>query len=55
MLLCKRDFSNFNEGKFVSDYSKIDNEFSYDPDISLSSTFDTFHKNLSSCVDCHVL
>ena len=50
----KRDFSNFSEDKFVSDYSKIDNEFLYDPDIVLSSKFDTFYKNLSSCVDRHV-
>ena len=50
----KRDFSNFSEDKFVSDYSKIDNEFLYDPDISLSSKFDTLYKNLSSCVDRHV-
>ena len=50
----KRDFSNFSEDKFVSDYSEVDNEFLYDLDISLSSRFATFYKNLSSCVDRHV-
>ena len=50
----KRYFSSFSEDKFVSDYSKIDNEFLYDPDISLSSKFDTFYKNFSSCVDRYV-
>ena len=50
----QKETSNFSENKFVSDYSKIDNEFSYDPDISLSSKFYTFYKNLSSSVDRHV-
>ena len=40
--------------QFVSDYSKIDNELLYDPDINLSGRFDTFYKNLSCCVDRHV-
>ena len=50
----KRDFSNFNENNFVSDFSKIADSFLKVPNINLNCKFEMFYDNLSSCVNHHV-
>ena len=50
----KRDFSNLNEQKFISDFSNINHSFLYDNDKTLNYKFDTFYENLNSYVNYHV-
>ena len=50
----KRDFSNLNEQKFISDFSNINHSFLYDNDKTLNYKFDTFYENLNSYVNHHV-
>ena len=50
----KRDFSNLNEQKFISDFSNINHSFLYDNDKTLNYKFDNFYENLNSYVNRHV-
>ena len=50
----KRDFSNLNEQKFISDFSNINHSFLYGNDKTLNYKFDTFYENLNSYVNHRV-
>ena len=50
----KRDYSKFDEQKFLSDFSCKSTAFLDDPSLSLNCKFGKFYQNLSSCVDQHV-
>ena len=50
----KHDFSSFNEGKFVDDYTSLDLDMFHKHDISIDNKFDYFYETLSNLVDKHV-
>ena len=54
MLICQRDYSNFNEDDFVDDFSSLGLSMLRDDDASIDNKFNTFCENLSSLVDKHV-
>ena len=50
----KRDFSSFNEGKFVDYDTSLDLNMLHKHDIHIEKKFNHFHKNLTNLVDKHV-
>ena len=50
----KCDFSSFNEGKFVDDYTSLDLDMLHKHDISIDNKFDYSYETLSNLVDKHV-
>ena len=50
----KRDYSNFDEQRFVHGFSSLSMNFLHDSNRSLNSKFDVFHQNVSLYVDNHV-
>ena len=50
----KRDFSSFNEGKFVDDYASSDMNMLHKHDISIDNKFDYFYETLSNLVDKYI-
>ena len=50
----KRDFSSFNEGKFVDDYTSLHLDMLHKHDISIDNKFDYFYETLPNLVDKHV-
>ena len=50
----KCDFSSFNEGKFVDDYTSLDLNMLHKHDTSIDNKFDYFYETLSNLVDKHV-
>ena len=49
----KRDFSNFDEQKFIAGFSSQSMDFVHDPNVSIGSKFDQFYLSLSSYIDHH--
>ena len=49
----KRNFSTFNEQKFINDLESPGMNFTCDTNISLNSKFGLFFQTLSEHVDCH--
>ena len=49
----KRDFSNFDNQKFVDGFEKQDMGFLENNNLSMNSKFDLFYEKVSSCVDFH--
>ena len=52
-LFAKRDFSKFDEHKFVDGFSKKNLDFLEDKNLSLNTKFDLFYQSVSSHVDHH--
>ena len=50
----KRDFSHFDENKFINDYSALDLRFLNDDNVSVDDKFTSFYEGVSSLVDKHV-
>ena len=50
----KRDFSHFDENKFINDYSSLDLRFLNDDNVSVDDRFTSFYEGVSSLVDKHV-
>ena len=49
----KRDFSNFNQEKFVNGFSDLSVEFLHDSNTSLNSKFGMFIQTVSEYVNDH--
>ena len=47
----KRDYSKFDEQKFISDFSCKSMAFLDDPSLSLNCKFEKFYQKLSSCIE----
>ena len=50
----KRDFSHFDENKFINDYSALDLRFLNDDNVSVDDKFTLFYEVVSNLVDKHV-
>ena len=50
----KRDYSNFDETKFIEDFSAMDLDILHDSNAPVNETFDCFYDKLSNLVDTHV-
>ena len=50
----KRDFSNFDETKFIEDFSAMDLDILHDSNAPVNEKFNCFYDKLSNLVDTHV-
>ena len=49
----KRNFSNFDEQRFIDGFKKQDMSFLENTNLSMNSKFDLFYEKVSTCVDFH--